>query len=220
MKKNILIAASLCVAASVHAGLATYPDQGSWNSAVTGIVNTQIPDPGSDDFFLLGTGDASVTYNNVNFSVSSALGNGIFFNVGVGFSGTPAVLSDQQGTSGEDNILITFPSPVDAFSLNYGTFNASSVSFVLGNGDSFAQGSTGSGYSVPDFAGASDTTFFSSVLITAPISDVLNINNVSYAGAVSSNVPELSTYGLDVFLALPFCLQALRFSRGRKIMAA
>ena len=96
------------------------------------------------------------------------------------------MLSSQEQTVGVANILITFPTIVYGFALNYGTFDGSAVTFTLSNGDSVTQGSTGSGYAVPDFIGATDGTPFTSVQVTS--SDfVLNLNNVSYA---PSAVPE------------------------------
>jgi hypothetical protein len=122
----------------------------------------------------------------VVFSQSGALSNGNFFNVGVDFSGDPAVLSSQEQTIGVANILITLPTTADSLSLNYGTFNGSDVAFALSSGGTFTQGSSGSGYAVPDFFSVSGS--FTSVLVTSPDS-VLNLNNVTY-----STIPEASTY--------------------------
>jgi hypothetical protein len=195
-------------AVPAFAGLTTYPDQASWTAAVSGVTTVTIPDVGGFGSQYFGTGDASVTYGGVVFSASSALGNGDLFNVSPEFSTAPPVVSDQQATSGLENILITFPTPVSAFALNYGTFGGSAVTFTLSNGDTFAQGSTGSGYFVPDFAGATDNSF-TSVLLTSP-DYVLNVNNVSYANA-NATTPEPSFYA-----ALAVGLIGLAFFQRRR----
>ena len=123
------------------------------------------------------------------------MGNGNFFNIGVVFSGLPAVLSDQEASTGVENILISLPGDATGFALNYGTFNGSDVTFLLSNGDSATLGSAGTGYAVPDFFGVTDTTPFDSVLTTSP-DFVLDLNNVSYgtAGAGGSTIPEPATW--------------------------
>ncbi len=199
MKIRRLVKLGLCVGlllgvVPAYAGLLSYADFPTWSAAVSGVTTVTIPDsaPGSDVY--LGNSTASVTYSGVVFSVSSTLGNGNFFNVGSNYylSNPTAVLSDQEETSGLANILITFPEAVQGFALNYGTFDGSSVTFALSNGDSLVQASTASAYSVPDFVGVTDSSF-SSVLITS--SDyVLSINDISYATSnTSSTVPEPSS---------------------------
>jgi hypothetical protein len=181
-------------AATARAQITSYPDSASWGAAVGPQTNVPIPDPGNVNggFVFLGNGTASVTYDGVVFSTSAALSDGNFFNVGVDFSGDPAVLSSQQQTTGVANILITLPGSETGIAFNYGTFDGSSVTFTLSNGDTLTQGSTGSGsYAVPDFLGITDTTAFTSILVTSTDS-VMNINNISFANAV----PEPSSLAL------------------------
>ena len=207
----ILFAGSLT---ATQAGISTYPDLASWTASVGSFTTTSIPDPSPSPFIFFGSGSASVTYGGVVFSTDSTLSDGNFFNVGSGFSGAPAVLSSQLQTFGVANILITFPSAVEGFALNYGTFGGSAVVFTLGNGDSFTQGSAISGYDAADFAGATDTTPFTTVLVTS-VDSVLSIKEISRADAVG-RVPELSTFGIDVFLGLPLALQGLRCISSRR----
>jgi hypothetical protein len=178
---------------TARAGLTTYPDIASWSGAVSGVTNVAIPDPAPLPDIFFGSGDASVTYGGVTFSTSAALSNGNFFNVGLLSSGEPAVLSSQEYTEGVANILITLPGPVTALALNFGTFDGSDVKFLLSNGDSVSLGSTSSGYSVPDFFGVTDTTAFTSVLLTST-DFVLNMNNLSFGTAAV--VPEPSSLTL------------------------
>ena len=147
-----------------------------------------VPDPSPEPFIFYGQGDASVVYDGVQFQQQAALGNANLFDIGILFSGSPAVLSSQEATSGVENILITLPNPTTFFSVDYGTFDGSSVTFLLGNGDSFTQGSTGTGdYQTPDHFAVTDTAF-STVEITS--SDfVMNINNITYNGTTSTPEP-------------------------------
>jgi len=154
------------------------------------IVTVTIPDPSPLPTILLGNGNASVTYSSVVFSQSGALSNGNFFNIGPLFSGFPAVLSSQEQTIGVANILITLPVPATFFTLNYGTFEGSSVTFTLSNGFSAILGSTGfGGYDVPDAFSVTSSPF-NTVLVTSP-DFVLNINNIAYGP--SSTTPEPGT---------------------------
>jgi len=160
---------------------------------VLGVVSAHattvvVPDPSPEPYIFYGMGDASVTYSGVLFTQQLALGNANLFDVGPLFSGDPAVLSSQEASVGVENILITLPNATSFFSVNYGTFDGSAVTFLLGNGDSFTQGSTGSGYLTPDFFSVTDTPF-STVLITSP-DFVLNINDITYNG---TSTPEPGT---------------------------
>jgi hypothetical protein len=167
------------LAISAQAGAITYPDYASWNAAVSGTTTVTIPDPAPLSYSYLGSGSASVTYSGLKFSTSSALSDSNFFNIGSLFSGDPAVLSSQGQSFGVANILITLPEPDNAFAFDYGTYTGSDVTFLLSNGDTIIQGSTGSfGYLVPDFFGVTDTTSFTSVLVTTP-DNVLDLNNLS-----------------------------------------
>jgi hypothetical protein len=183
---SVAALAALCGATSARAGIITYPDFATWRSAVSAVTTVTIPDPSPQPFINFGLGSASVTYSGVTFSTNATIGDGFFYNIGVLESGHPAVLSSQQLITGIANILITFPSPVAGFALNYGTFSGGPVTFTLTNGDTVTQGSTGSFYTVPNFVGATDSTPFTTVLVTSTDS-VLNLNNVSYA---LSAVPE------------------------------
>jgi hypothetical protein len=148
-----------------------------------------IPDPSPNAYIYFGNGDASVTYDNVTFSQSSALSDGNFFNVGQLFSGDPAVLSSQEQSRGVANILITLPRFTKALAFNYGTFGGSGVNFQLSNGSSVTQGSTGGGYTTPDLFLTTGQKAFKSVLVTTP-DGVLDVNNLSYA------VPEPATWAM------------------------
>ncbi len=156
---------------------------------MAGITNVTIPDPGLGTsglgFTLIGSGNASVTYSGVMFSQSGGQLQLAFFNIGVDWSGYPAVVSSEVLTTGLANILITLPEDVTGLALYYGTWFGPDVAFGLSNGDSVVLGSTIGGWdSVPDFLGITDTTPFDSVLATSPDPIGLSLNDVSYGTAI------------------------------------
>jgi hypothetical protein len=153
-------------------------------SAFANTITVTFPDPGS--FTYLGSGDASVTYSGVTFSTQSALGNSNFFLIGTGYGANPPDLSSQQETVGVANILVTLPVYATYFSVNYGTFNGSPVTFLASNGLTATFGSTGSGYSTPDNVYYNGPAY-NTMLITSP-DWVLNISSISY-----TPVPEPGT---------------------------
>ena len=218
MKKCIIAATLIALTAEVQAGVTTYADSSDWNSATTGAVTTVIPDPTSPSGYdIIGFSPASVTYNGVTFSTAN--GSEYLSDVGPVFSGNPPVLAAYGpviDTVAPEAVLITFPSAVTAFSLDYGTFDGSNVTFTLGNGDSFTQGSSGGFYTTPDFAGATDTTPFSTVLLTSE-DVVLDMNNISYAtGSFQNSRPTAST----CFWLFPLALQMIKIARQRNQVTA
>ena len=192
------MAAALGVTATTAAAaVTTYGDFASWSAAVPSVTSVAIPDT-ITGFTFIGAGNASVTYDAVTFSQSAALGNGNLFNISSTYNNCcQPDISSQVASVGVENILITLPGLTNAFSLNFGTFNGSSVHFLLSNGQAFTFGSAVSDFNQPykllDFFGVTDTTGFNSVLVTS--SDlVLNVGNVAYGGAVP--VPEPETWAL------------------------
>ena len=206
-----------------HAQLTTYTDPTAWTAAAPGAVTLQIPDLGP--IVSYGFAPSTVTYGDVTFSTDANLGDGALVNVGStypGRDGGPAVLSAQGSDFYAEDILITFPSPVTAFALNYGYFNGTPVLFTLdvGNNDTmytlgnypyFDEQSPGTlnynnlstAFSTPDFAGATDAMPFTSVLVWASYPDVLDISSVSYLPAP---VPEPSVLALMGIGGLLFAL--------------
>jgi hypothetical protein len=162
--------------------------------AVAGPITVNVPQPSTGTFDYFGNGDASVTYDGVTFSQSSALSDGNFYNVGTAFTGSPAVVSSQQQSFGSSNILITLPTLASSISVTYGTFGGSSVTFLLSSGGGFTLGSTGSYYATPDIF-TTTGGLFNSVLLTS--SDyVLNVSSVTYTAG--SPAPEPGTWLLMI----------------------
>jgi hypothetical protein len=192
------IAVALGVSASpAAAALVTYGDLAAWNTAVPGATTLIIPDSVTG-VTLIGSGDASVTYSGVTFSQSTALGNGDLYNISSTYDGCcQADVSSQVASVGSENILITLPGFTTGFSLSFGTFDGSDVSFLLSNGDTLTLGSVASNsYLVPGFFGVTDATPFNSILVRSP-DLVLDVSNIAY-GAVNGGVPEPGVWGLMV----------------------
>jgi len=174
-----------------------YTDYATWSAATTGVVNTTIPDPvdpiGFDSF---GTGDGSVTYGGVTYSISSASidPDSILFNVGPVFSQQPAVVSVQGGSTSIQQLSITLPTFVTAFAMNFDTFNGSFLGIFNGHGADTVS-STANGYDASDFFGMVDSVGFNTVTVTAFNEGVLNVNNISY-GSAQANVPEPAAWAL------------------------
>lgn len=176
-------------AVEAFAGAITYTNYSDWSAATSGIVQVTFPSPTIFNQFL-GSAPKSVTFSGIEFTIST----GNLFNLS-------AALSNQQSLS-PYALLITFPEPVTAFSINYGSYYGNDFTFTLSNGDSFTQGSTANGwanYLTPDFFGVTDSSF-SSVLITNPNNyylgvDALNVRAPAY-GEAGSAAPEPATAGL------------------------
>ncbi|ANW00441.1 PEP-CTERM sorting domain-containing protein [Bradyrhizobium icense] len=192
--------------ANANAGLVSYSDFTSWSAAVPSKTSLAIPDPASgpypgyDEF---GSGTASVSYGGVLFETNIALGNGDFYNVGPTYedsNGPLPVLSSQQQTVGVANILITLAAPVNAFALNFDTYDGvddgtnygAVVSFTLSNGQTLSKDSVGNVYDLQSFFGVVDDTPFKWVLLTTS-DPVLSINALNFSAPVSA-IPEPATW--------------------------
>jgi hypothetical protein len=245
MNSAAVAAALMLLAGTVKAdaGVFYYADLASWSLAVPGSTAAAIPAPvpnviNPDDppnlipgFQYIGSGSASVNYGGTLFETNGALGNGFLFNIGPGFeiiAGEPAfngnlpVLSSQQQTQGVANILITLAAPVNAFALNFDTFNVPNqfygydVIFQLSNGsDPLTLTSPGNAYDLTGFFGVVDDTPFKTILLTSS-GPVLSINELNIGAAVSP-IPEPATW---VMLLLGFAGIGLFGTRRRVRRAA
>ncbi|MEH2628557.1 hypothetical protein V1292_006612 [Bradyrhizobium sp. AZCC 1719] len=214
MKMNpaALGAALILFAGTVNAdaSFVTYSDFSSWNGATASHTTITIPNPSSGSGFDSFAGD-SVSYGGVTFSSDTSKYNGGFFNIGPVFSGQPAVLAAQQLDFDLLNILITFAGPVTAFSLDFGTFGSYDVTFLLSNGQTFTRSTTPGVYETNNFFGATDSTPFTTVLLTSA-DESLFLNNVKFGAAVAA-VPEPSTWAMMILGFAGVCALACRRRR-------
>lgn len=197
MNQAALGAALMLFAGTVYAdaGLVTYADFSSWNAATASKTTVTISDPSSPAGFDPIAG-GSVSYGGVTFSSDLTKYSGGFFNIGPVFSGQPAALTVQQTGFDLVNILITLAGPATSFSLDFGTFDGYSVTFLLSNGHSVTQTSTADGFATSNFFGVTDSTPFTTILLTSE-DESLALNNVQFGAAVSA-VPEASTWAMMI----------------------
>jgi hypothetical protein len=171
-------------------------------------VTVTIPDLNPGGYVFYGNGDVSVTYSGVTFTQSAALSNGNLYNVGSNYYiGPEATLSSQQQTVGVANILISLPVFTKSFSVDYGTFDGSDVTFLLSTGANITQTSVGGeGYTMTNVFDVGSGSPFNSVLITSP-DYVLAINNITYG-----RVPEPATWAMMLvgFGGLAFAMRSRR----------
>jgi hypothetical protein len=163
------------------------------SAAHAATFTVTIPDRPSE---YIGTGDASVTYDGVTFSTSTAYGSTFLFNVGPSSGANPRVISSQQATAGIPNLLVTLPELATNITIKYGTFLGSTVNFLVSSGANMVLGSSSSaGYTFPDsfiFNGP-----VQSVLLTTSDS-TLNIGSVSYTLSEPSDAPEPATWAMFI----------------------
>ena len=196
------------------AGATLFANYGDW-SAATARIHTAGIDAGPN-VIRLGEGDVSITFDQVTFHQSAAIsGQSPMFYIPAGYYGAATgAISSQQGAL--SNILITLPDATRAFSLGFGAWNyphhPATATFLLSNGDSFTLGASGGfNYDVPDFFGVTDTTPFTSVLVTSN-EVVMNVGRVAYG------VPEPTTWAM--MLLGFFGLGAALRRRRRALVAA
>lgn len=151
------------------------------------------PAPTSGGYDYLGTGNVSVTYDDVTFTQSASYGSADLYLIGSQLSGGfPPVLSSQGYLGGVSNILITLPAMVQSLTIWFGTYSSADVTFTLSNGQSSTLASAGTGYiSLRTFTASGR---FNSVLLTSSTM-ALNIGSLSYDTAAA---PEPASWMLMI----------------------
>ena len=219
MNSAALGAALMLFAGTVNAdaGLVPYADLASWNAATASKTTIIIPNPSSPSGFDSFPG-GSVSYGGVTFSSDLTTYNGGFFNVGPVYSSLPAALTAQQVGFDLVNIKITLAGPVTSFSFDFGTFDGYDVTILLSNGNTATKSSTANGFATSNFFGITDTTPFTSVLVTSG-TESLSLNNVRFGVAVSA-IPEVSTWAMLILGFAGLGLAGYRRSRRSAAIAA
>jgi hypothetical protein len=178
----LVAGATLIVGAiPAHAAIVAYADLASWSAAAGSFNTVTVPDPGPSGSQTEPIG--GFNFGGMNFT--NPVGNNNLFIVGPSFGANPPVLSDQAVNQGDTlSILITLPSFVTAFALDYGTFGGSNVAFTLSNADSVTLGSVPGGYGTPSFFGVTDTTPFETILLESTETGFggMHVNNLRGAG--------------------------------------
>jgi hypothetical protein len=186
------------MAGSTQAGTTFFTGRASYNAATTGntTINFEGIAPPNDSIFE--PTPPGITLSGVNFTIDHTNNNSSLFVIGDGFyyAGT-SVLSSQFSDTGPDNIVVTLPRASTAFAVDFGTFNQSPVTFTLSTGETFTQPTPAFPGLV--FLGVVDTTPFTSVRLSQPIGDALNLADVTFG---TSAVPEPSALAMGSLAAL------------------
>lgn len=187
-------------ASPAAAALTFYTDYASWSAAVSGaIVSTTVTDPAPTAFLLHGAGDASVTYDGIQYDQSEAFGGAEprLFTIGNVASGRPAVVSSQANGGGTPNITMTLPAFTRAFAVNFGTYGDESDDFgvafdVFGDeAGSIVRNVFGQRYQANYFFGVISDGEITSVRASGGSEAGLNVRDVRYVA-----VPEPTTWAL------------------------
>ncbi|MCK1642967.1 hypothetical protein IVA95_36770 [Bradyrhizobium sp. 157] len=219
MNSAALGAALMLLAGTVNAdaGLVTYSDFSSWNGATASYTTITIPNPSSVSGFDSFPGN-SVSYGGVTFSSDLTKYSGGFFNIGPLYSGLPAALAAQQLGFDLVNILINLAGPATSFAFDFGTFDGYDVTFLLSNGNTVIKTSTANGLATSNFFGVTDTTPFTTVLVTSG-TESLSLNNIRFGVAVSA-IPEASTWTMLILGFAGLGLAGYRRARRSAAIAA
>jgi hypothetical protein len=183
-------------AAPAQAALIFFGDRASFNAATTGRTVVDFEGIAPDGSFTFFPAPPGVTLSGANFSISRPASNGNLFGIGDNFYYTGnSVLSSQQSTATNDNVQVTLPGGFTAVGLDYGSFFGPTFTFTLSTGESFTR--TAPVFAGLSFIGVVSTVPITSLTVSAPPGDVVNIDNFTFGQAV---VPEPAT--LAVFGAL------------------
>ena len=159
------------------------------------------------------------TVGGVNFTIDRSISDGNLFRIANGAYAPFAVLSSQKSPDSPNNflnnLLITLPSPVTSFALDFNSFNASPFTFTLSTGETFTAATPG--YYAPSytFLGVTSTVAITSISISAPHSDFINLEDFTFGTAAA--VPEPGSFSLMI---AGFAVAGLSLARSRRAVPA
>jgi hypothetical protein len=190
---------SLVAQTRAQAGLTVFTDLLSYENATTGntLIDFEGIAPDNDFVFYL---PPTTTISGVTFSIDTSKSDGGLFVIGKGFSGfypNTSVLSSENSSTSENNILITLPGSYTAASMNLGSFFGGTAMVTTSNGNTYDVTIPGStAFAFTGFTSTAPITSISVEYPTAGGDPVLNLDNFRFGAA---SVPEPSS------LALAFC---------------
>lgn len=178
------------VADRARAALTFYSDLASYEAATSG--NTLIdfegiaPDTGFEYFAV----PPGIDILGVNFAIDTATSNGNLYVIGRDFyyAGT-SVLSSQQSSAQDDNMLITLPGAFTAAAFDIGSFYGQTVTVLTSDGASYLLSSPA--YPGFTFTGFTSTAAITSIKISQPIGEAMSLDNFRFGHAAA--VPEPSS---------------------------
>lgn len=202
---------------TAEAGLITYTSQSAFNSATSndttvnfeGIVPAN-SDP--DNNYVQYDTPPGVTVGGVNFDINTATSNGNLYIVGDGYYYANAVLTSQQSTTSENNLVITLPQAYTAVGFDLGTFYGMTITVTFSSGDTTT-------ISPPifdgiDFFGFTSTAPIISLELDEPVDDTMSLQDFEFGTAV----PEPSSLTLLTMAGIGlagFCWRQKRLAAAR-----
>jgi hypothetical protein len=187
--------ALLCVVAPARGGLVIVTTPADYNAATTGNTTVNFAGIAPANGFVTVPVPPGLTLGGVNFTIDTAASNGTLFVVDGGFSNNPwkvPLLDSQFSSATNENILITLPQPVTAAAFDFGSLNATTVTFTLSTGDTFTADTTGKPNL--EFLGVLSSNPFTSIELSQPIGSALVLEDFT-SGTV---VPEPASINLVV----------------------
>ena len=193
----------LLLAAPARAGLTFYSSLATYNASTLGNTTIGFEGIASDNSFAFQATPPGITLSGINFTINHANNNGNLFVIGQGnyYAGT-SVLSSQESTTGPNNLQITLPGAYTSFALNLGSFSSSQFTFSLSTGDTFTEPTPA--FPGLGFIGVTSTVAFTSLSISEPIGDVLNIDNFTFGTAAAVSEPASLTLTVAGLVLLGF----------------
>src|SRR5579863_154027 len=175
---GVCLAVILVLALSTEAQT-VYTSQASFTAATSGITITTIEFEGMapNGYLFEATGGLSIS--GVTFRIDRTQSNGNLFGIGQNYYyAGDSVLSSQESTSTNNNLVVTLPGSTTAVGFEIADFHQASISVVLSDGSSFS-------ISPPAFPGFTfwgvvSTTPISSLRLTVPPTDIINLDNFQF----------------------------------------
>lgn len=182
--RRLAVALALVAPGFASASLVAYSNAAAFNAANPGAELETFGGLVADDGSSTGDYTAGVALGSDSFSVNAVDGANLlavganYFGSGY-FNGTSAALSGQNAPV--NTITISFASPVKAFALGYGSFDATdSLTLADSAGDSLQLSGT-DGQSSPRFAGYSSDVNLTWVSLSSAQGGVVNLADVQTA---------------------------------------
>jgi hypothetical protein len=182
----------LLFAVPVRAEIILFDNKETFLATSTGVITIDFGTvvlPGQFQFFPTPPG---LTISDVNFTIDHPTSDGNLFVIGQGvYYSDDAVLSSQESTTGNNNLLITLPGAYTAVGTGFASFGPSILTFTLSTGDTFTRQTLDFFRGFASFAGVVSSEPITSVRIDLQRNDdLINLGGFSFGQAA---VPEPST---------------------------
>jgi hypothetical protein len=173
-----------------NAGPMIFTDRAAFQSAAQDLNTITFENIAPPVEFVTEPVPPGLTLSGVNFSIDQSNGNnGTLYVLGPDFyyPGN-SVLSSQGSTVGDNNIIITLPFGVSALGLDYGSFFGDDLIFTFSDGTEVLKFAPTLNEGLA-FLGIVSPVPITSLSISAPTEEVLNIDNVSFSTPTAAPEP-------------------------------